>query len=83
MIIEIDGYKWHLSGLPVEWTRQDVLDYVEADRASILRQAKQVTQKPSRDRLDLVDTQPLDIVTELNNLKARVNELEKKQGGVP
>lgn len=44
--LEIDGYKWVMGGLPIEWTLSDLKKHLEANYADILRQAKLKPPKP-------------------------------------
>ena len=38
--LEIDGYPWTIGGLPADWTKQELLDYLQDNEADMLRQAK-------------------------------------------
>jgi len=45
--IDIEGYRWTIGGLPLDYSKQDIINYVLADYTDILRQAQLAEGDPA------------------------------------
>lgn len=81
--VKIDGYRIVKCGLPVHWTKKELQDYVVANEAYWLEQAKErVAGKPDsagilprNDLLEDVDI-PINIEAEIDAIKGRLDVLD-------
>lgn len=86
--LDIDGYEWYVGGLdaslytPTAEGRVALMAFLQSQEADWLRQAKEreVDTSSSTTRMDLIDSQyqPRNIELELDDLKTRMEKLERR-----
>lgn len=86
--LDIDGYEWYVGGLdaslypPTAEGKVALMAFLQSQEADWLRQAKGrgVDTSSPTTRTDLIDSQyqPRDIETEIDDLKTRMEKLERR-----
>lgn len=75
--IDIDGRKWSVGGIDPTWDKPQILIHLESRREEMLADIQKDKSTEAIERIDLIDGSPRDLCTEIDELKERINTLEK------